>query len=87
MRLLAGAVLLWGLALPLDLAAITRNFSIKAGPAETQLNEFAVQSGLQVLFETELAQNRRVNAVRGDYTMGEALDRLLGDTGLAAQYD
>ncbi|MFZ9682786.1 MAG: secretin and TonB N-terminal domain-containing protein [Cephaloticoccus sp.] len=86
-RLRQGAILgLWVLT-AIAATAATRRIDLAPGSAEYTLNEFAVQTGLQVLFPTELTAGVKTNAVRGYYSVREALDRLLSDTGLAAKYN
>lgn len=68
-------------------AGAARQFELESGPAEAALNEFAVQTGLQVLFPTELTTGVETNTVRGHYSVREALDRMLSDTGLSANYN
>ena len=68
-------------------AAVSRQFELESGPAEAALNEFAVQTGLQVLFPTELTTGVETNTVRGHYSVREALNRMLSDTGLSAKYN
>lgn len=67
--------------------AAVRSFELPAGPAEQTLNAFAQQSGWQVVFPTEITQNVQTNRVQGFYAVHEALERLLADTILTAQFD
>ncbi|MFM1852407.1 MAG: hypothetical protein RIS54_2091 [Verrucomicrobiota bacterium] len=86
-RLRQGFILsLWWL-IAITATAATRRIDLAVGSAEISLNEFAVQTGLQVLFPTELTAGVKTNAVRGYYSVREALDRLLSDTGLEANYN
>ena len=60
---------------------------ISAQPLESALQEFAQQSGLQVLFPSDGAAMRRpAPAMVGLLTPPEALDHLLADTGLRYEY-
>ncbi len=62
----------------------TKSYSIESGPATTTLKEFAEQSGRSVLFSTEKVQGISTNAIKGELTAEEALDRLLSGTRLSA---
>lgn len=60
------------------LAADRRHlYDIPAQDAVSALQEFARQSGRQVLFPYAIASGRRVEALRGDFEESEALRRLL----------
>ncbi len=85
--LLASALLLpW---LQADAAGSVRkySFNLPAGEAEVALKRFAVQSGQQVLFPTDVVAGVQTNEVKGRYTMREALDRMLAGTSLFAMDD
>jgi hypothetical protein len=72
-------------AVPGTAAAVaTRNFNLPADVAEKSLPRFAEQSGLEVVFATETVGKVRTNAVQGEFTAREAMDRLLSRTGLVA---
>ncbi|MEP7243754.1 MAG: FecR domain-containing protein [Gammaproteobacteria bacterium] len=61
--------------------------NISAQPLESALQQFAQQSGLQVLFPSDGAVMRRpAPAMSGLHTPPEALDQLLADTGLRYEY-
>lgn len=62
-------------------------FNVPAGEAEAALKLFAVQSGRQVLFPTAVVASVQTNAVKGRYTLPEALDLLLAGTPLLARED
>lgn len=64
--------------------AQARSFSIPAVPLAHALDDFATQSGLQLLYPPALAEGRRARAVSGRFLPSRALDRLLGDSGLEA---
>ena len=66
--------------------AQTRTFSVKAQSAATGVAEFAKQADAQILIAEGAAQGRRVNDVRGDYSLEQGLDLLLSGTGLKAKY-
>ena len=50
--------------------------------AAEALNSLAGQTGITMLFPYDLASSRRANAVRGHYTLQQALDVMLRGTGL-----
>ncbi len=60
----------------------TRSFDIPAGPLGTALSAFIRQSGVFLAGTTDMAEGRRSPGVRGEYTVDEALRRLLDGTGL-----
>ncbi len=55
---------------------------IKSQPVGAALNELAQQSGMQVIFYSDLAAGIEAPALVGTVTPGGALTRLLADTGL-----
>ena len=67
--------------------AAKQTFDLRAGEAEQTLKQFSEQSGRQVIFPTDIVQGIRTRAVKGDYTVREALDRMLEGTGLIATQD
>lgn len=62
------------------------NFSIPTEPLGDALNELAQQSGLQVLFSSQLVARLRGSEVKGLLTAEEALRRLLASTGLRFEF-
>ena len=62
-----------------------RQYDIPAGPLPAALSAWGAQSGQQLVFSPELVAGKRSRAVSGRHTAGEALRRLLQDTGLEAQ--
>lgn len=64
-----------------------RSFDVPAGPAETALKVFAEQSGRGLLVTSETAKGITTKAVKGAYSVQEALDRMLADTGLVSSQD
>lgn len=75
-------------ALPLFSAEnAKRAFDLPAGTAEISLKKFSEQSGIEVLFATRLVGQVATNAVRGEFTDREALERLLAGTNLIAKRD
>ncbi|MES2693147.1 MAG: STN domain-containing protein, partial [Verrucomicrobiota bacterium] len=59
-------------------------FSIDAQPAASALGAFSKQSGAQVTFSRDELANVATTAVFGDYEPGDALNRLLENTGFTA---
>lgn len=60
--------------------------SIPAGPLTQALNRLAAQSGLEILFDAELAQGKTTRGVKGTLTPAQALKALLAGTGLSARF-
>lgn len=58
------------------------NFEIKAGDTATAINQFADQANVHVVFPYDAVANRRVAGLRGRFTRGEALRRLIAGQGL-----
>ncbi len=67
-------------------AAQTRIFSVKTQPAATGVALFAKQADAQILITEAAARGRRINEVRGDYSLEQGLDILLSGTGLKPKY-
>jgi outer membrane receptor protein involved in Fe transport len=84
-----GAAVLWATAsanAQAPAAGEPRNLSIPAEPLANALNDLAQQSGLQVMFASELVARLKSPEVRGSLTATEALQRLLGNTGLRFEF-
>lgn len=64
-----------------------RTYSVPTGDAETALKLFSEQSGRGVIFVTSVVRGIRTNAVSGELTAREALDRLIEGTPLVATQD
>lgn len=60
----------------------TQHFDIPGQELSTALEQFAVQSDLEILFAPEDAAAKRTQGVRGEYVSTEALTILLSGTGL-----
>src|ERR1700735_609389 len=81
--LAVGAAMLWATAAAQSpSAASVKNLSIPAEPLANALNDLAQQSGLQVMFASELVARLKSPEVKGALTATEALQRLLTNTGL-----
>jgi TonB-dependent receptor len=77
-----------GLALTVFSAEARKQaFDVPAGPAADSLKRLANQAGQQVVYPAADLTGVKTAAVKGDYTLREALDRLLVNTGLVATYD
>src|SRR5271155_355018 len=84
-----GAAVLWATAsasAQSPAPANAKNLSIPAEPLAKALNDLAQQSGLQVMFPSELVARLRSPEVKGSLTATEALQRLLTDTGLRFEF-
>jgi len=83
-------VVLLGLLLPCALAeaqherlAALVNLKIEAQSMDGALDELSRQSGIQLIFPTrEVTTDLRAPALNGTYTLGDALDKLLANSGL-----
>ena len=63
------------------------DFNIPAGDLKAALDAYARQSGVPVLFSTDLVRGYRSKGVRGDYAPEEALTQILSGTGLSTYRD
>lgn len=81
MVLIAAAFLGGGAA-----AQSTHRFDLPAQPLEQALTVFSEQTGLQMLYDSDLARGRRSAAISGRYEAREALALMLADSGLAARF-
>lgn len=61
-----------------------RLFNIEAGEAEVTLKQVALQGEVEILFDANAPTGIRTNSVNGDYTIQEALERMLATTPLIA---
>ena len=66
-----------------EMPAIKVNLQIMAQPLDEALQEFARQSGVQVIYFSSLTQGVQSPGVRGRYTVAEALEALLAGSGLS----
>ncbi|MCQ4261797.1 TonB-dependent receptor domain-containing protein [Stutzerimonas stutzeri] len=83
LSLLASSLLL-GLS-SMAQAATEVDFDLPAAPLEQSLNALANQSDAQILFSSDIAAGKQTPALRGRYTTSDALQRLLGNSGLKVQ--
>lgn len=61
-----------------------KHFDLAAGPATASLKHFVSQSGVQLLYVAEEVSGVTTNAVKGEFTAGDAMRRLLANTVLSA---
>jgi len=64
-----------------------KSFDVPAEAADKSLKRFSEQAGLEVVFPSELTRGVRTQPVKGTMTAREALDTMLGTTGLVAIRD
>ncbi len=62
-----------------------RQYDIPAGPLSATLNRIGETAGVLLSFDPDLVRNRTAPAVKGALTPGQALDRALAGSGLAAR--
>jgi iron complex outermembrane receptor protein len=68
-----------------DRAVNTESFNIKSQPVSEALRAYALQTGDQVVFFSNVGRGRESAPVSGLYTRDQALQRLLQNTGLTYQ--
>src|SRR3984885_7083205 len=83
--LAVGAVMLWTSAAAQSPSSV-KNLSIPAEPLANALNDLAQQSGLQVMFASELVARLKSPEVKGALTATEARRGLLTNTGLRYEF-
>lgn len=64
-----------------------RIFDLPAGDAIVRLKQFSEVSGRETLFAAEAVRGVRTTAVKGEFTPREALEHMLGGTGLVVVQD
>jgi outer membrane receptor protein involved in Fe transport len=69
---------------PAARAATARAFDVPAGVAIDTLKTFSEQAGVAVVFATDSTTRAKTNAVKGTYTVAEAVALLLHNRGLTA---
>lgn len=73
-------------SLPL-VAAEKKNFDIPAGTADRALKAFTSQSGSELVYPAEIARGVKTNAVQGEFTAKEALQRVVAGSDLVISQD
>ncbi|SFM78700.1 TonB-dependent siderophore receptor [Nitrosomonas communis] len=61
---------------------VTRSYNIPAGSLENALSEFSRQSGVKILFDNAVIQDKATQGLVGNYEISAALDQLLKGTEL-----
>lgn len=82
----AVSLALCGLALADTSASAPVKFSIEAQPLEDALNQFAKQTGYQVLFQSDMVTKQTAPRLDGELTAEDALKVLLGKSGLKFKF-
>ncbi len=67
--------------------AAAQDFDIPAGSLGAALARLGRQAGTMIAVDASLVRGQRTAGIKGRYTVAEALDRLLADSGLVAQPD
>ena len=62
--------------------AQTHDYAISAGELAVMLDQLAAQSGLQIIYDADLVEGKTAGALRGPYSVEDAITRVLGDSGL-----
>lgn len=65
----------------------TKAFDIPAGNAVDTLKRAAQQAGLEIMFPAEMVRGVKTSAVKGDFTPGEAFERMTSGTGIRVIQD
>jgi iron complex outermembrane receptor protein len=82
-----GALVLWtGAAAPASGGTASYSVSVPAEPLGDALNELAQQTGLQILFSSELVAHLHAPEVKGSLTADEALRKILANSGLRFEF-
>ncbi len=69
-------------ALPASAADAKKSYALPAGDAAATLKAFSEQSGEQIVYPVDQVRGVSTNAVSGEYTAGDALQKLLAGSGL-----
>jgi outer membrane receptor protein involved in Fe transport len=86
-RSLFATVLVLGLALCGQAADAKKAYALPAEDAAVALRQFAEQAGVEIVYSTEAVRGVRTNAVTGEFTALEAVNRLVAGTDLLAVQD
>ena len=68
-------------------APATKNFNVPAGSVTNAIKAFSGQSGVEVLMPTDAVKGVRTNAVQGDMTPRQALEKMVAGTNLTVIQD
>lgn len=66
--------------------AARQSISVPSGPLTPALNSLAAQTGLQILFDAELARGKTTAGASGALTPAQALDAVLAGTGIGSRF-
>lgn len=85
---LLAAVAIGGLCVPTIAAAqeARQEFNIASMPLGDALMAIGRQAGVEVIFASDAVAGRQVTPLRGTYSVKEAINRLLSNTGLIAEF-
>lgn len=72
---------------PPPVTVLRRQFDLPAGEAAATLQTFSRQSGEEILYPAEQVRAVRTQAVTGEFSARAALDRMLDQTGLVAEWN
>ncbi len=87
-RLASAAVLSAALSLAANAADVGKKaYDLPSGDAAATLKQFSAQSGEQIVYPVEQVSGAKTNAVSGDLTAREALDRMVAGTDLVVVQD
>jgi iron complex outermembrane receptor protein len=67
--------------------ATRKSFTIPSGDAIATLRQFVAQSGRELIYSGMAVEGVQTNAVQGEFTAREALNRMLAGTSLCATED
>ncbi len=83
------ALLVLGLVLSAPTGAVEarQNFDVAAGDAAVALKQFAKQAGQQIVFPAQEVKGVKTPAIKGEYSLTEALALMLANTGLEVAFD
>ncbi|MDP3072310.1 MAG: hypothetical protein Q8N18_18610 [Opitutaceae bacterium] len=70
-----------------ETAPAKRHFDLPAGDAATTLRAYTEQSGEQIVYVVPRVQGVKTNPVKGEFTVREAIDRMLAKTALTVVAD
>ena len=86
-RLLSALLILlfWRIASAADSSTI--HFDIPAGDAQTTLLQFVAQANIEMLYSSDDVRGVMTHALSGEYTVPEALRRMIDGTGLEMSFE
>ncbi|BES83634.1 ligand-gated channel [Pectobacterium araliae] len=67
-------------------AASVQPYAVSSGPLNQVLNQFAQQAGVLLSYDPALVAGKRGAGLRGDYSVEQGFQQILGSSGLSAQY-